>query len=134
MFPISPSEHCDEPHCAKQCFALEHFDWCLEHSAPSVEDIHGTYHITEVLITKIEGQVVKKQQIGEKRRCAVAKEEEIEDPDCNVVRSGVFLSTDSTVRAYVSLLIATSDFMDPSELHDFEMDRWMAEQMAKDSP
>ncbi|KAF2188754.1 hypothetical protein K469DRAFT_702446 [Zopfia rhizophila CBS 207.26] len=108
-----PYENCAEPYCTKQCFAQQHFGWCLEHSAPSSEDVHGTYRITEVLVTRVNGQIIERCDIVEKLKCALAGQQEGGDPDCNVVQS---------------------DFMGPDDLHEFEMDRWMAEQMGKDSP
>jgi hypothetical protein len=84
----SPYENCTEPYCTKQCFARQHFGWCLEHSAPSAEDVHGTYHITEVIITRVNGQMVENRDIVEKPKCVLAEEQEGNDPDCNVVQSG----------------------------------------------
>jgi hypothetical protein len=85
----SPSEDCDKPECTKQCFVSGHFQWCLEHSAPSSEEVHGTYRVTEVMITKVNGQVVEKSSVVEKSKCAVAWEnDDQEHPDCNVVVSG----------------------------------------------
>lgn len=84
----SPYKNCDEPYCTKECFAEQHFEWCLEHSAPSSEEVHGAYRITEIIITRVNGQMTERQYIVEKRKCALAAEQESEDPSCNVVESG----------------------------------------------
>ena len=84
----SPSEFCTESYCTKQCFARGHFDWCIEHSAPSSEDIHGTYRITEVTVTKIDGRITERRDAIEKRKCSLGEEQEGEDPGCNIVQSG----------------------------------------------
>lgn len=84
----SPYEKCTETYCTKQCFARKHLEWCLKHSAPSSEDVHGTYRIAEVKITKVNGQTIEQRDIVEKPKCAVAGEQEDDDPDCNVVQSG----------------------------------------------
>lgn len=49
---------------------------------------HGIYRITEVIVTKVNGQMIEKHGIVEKLKCALAGEQEGEDPDCNVVLSG----------------------------------------------
>ncbi len=59
----SPSEFCTEFHCTKQCSAGGHFDWCIEHSALSSEDIHGTYCITEVRVTKIDRHITERRNV-----------------------------------------------------------------------
>jgi len=107
-----PFKDCVESYCTKQCFAQSHFEWCLEHSAPS-SDIHGTYRTTVVTVTKVNGQLIERRDNVEKQKCALAVGEEIETPWCNIVQS---------------------DFMDLDGLREFEMDRWMAEQMGKNSP
>jgi hypothetical protein len=62
--------------------------WCLEHSVPSSEDVHGTYRITEVIVTKVNGQMTERYDIVEKPKCALAGVQEGEDPCCNVIQSG----------------------------------------------
>lgn len=84
----SPYEDCAEPYCTKQCFAQHHFEWCLEHSGPSSEDVYGTYRITEVTATRVNGQTIEKRNTVEKPKCALAGEQEGDDPCCNVVQSG----------------------------------------------
>jgi hypothetical protein len=88
LYVKSPYENCTEPYCTKQCFVRQHFSWCVEHSAPSAEEVHGTYHTTEVIITRVNGQMVENRNIVEKPKCALAVEQESNDPDCNVVQSG----------------------------------------------
>ncbi|KAL5350967.1 hypothetical protein ACLOAV_004540 [Pseudogymnoascus australis] len=108
-----PSEFCTESYCTKQCFARGHFDWCIEHSAPSSEDIQGTYRITEVTVTKIDGHITERRDVIDKRKCSLGEEQEPEDPGCDIVQS---------------------DFMGDDQLREFEMDRYVAEQMGKESP
>jgi hypothetical protein len=127
----SPSEYCDEVKCAKQCFASGHFNWCLEHSAPSSEDVHGTYRVTEVMITKVNGQITESRNVIEKPKCALAGEHDSEDPCCNIVQSG---QSTPICTLYKPSKLNTSDFMDFDDLREFEMDQWMAEQMGKSSP
>src|SRR5205809_642778 len=83
----SPYETCSETYCTKQCFAQDHFQWCLEHSAPSSEDVHGTYRVTEVIVTKVNGHVTERRDIVERPKCALAGVQEGEHPCCDAVRS-----------------------------------------------
>ncbi|KAI9640587.1 hypothetical protein NHQ30_010886 [Ciborinia camelliae] len=108
-----PYKNCEKAKCTKQCFVKGHFNWCLEHSAPSSKDVHGTYHVTEIKNTKINWQITERRNVVEKPKCVLVGEHDNENPSCNIVES---------------------DFTGLGDRHEFEMDRWMAEQMGKSSP
>jgi hypothetical protein len=42
---LSPVEDCLKTGCSKLCFARQHFNWCLGHSAPLREEVHGYYNL-----------------------------------------------------------------------------------------
>ena len=55
---------------------------------PSSEDFHGIYRITEVIVTKINGQMIEKHEIVENPKCTLAREQKGEDPGYDAVQSG----------------------------------------------
>lgn len=126
----SPENSCTESHCTKRCFAGGHFDWCIEHSAPSSEDVHGTYHVMEVTISRINGHTSERRDVVEKRKCSVGKEQKSDDPGCDIVQSGQY----PVYLVSQSFKLIVLEFMGDNGLREFEMDRWFADQMGKDSP
>ncbi|KAI9147394.1 hypothetical protein HJFPF1_12414 [Paramyrothecium foliicola] len=65
-----PGTHSNRKVCTKECFANSCFDWCLDHSHPSVKETDGTASVQVTTTTKdARGQLVTRTEIEERRIC-----------------------------------------------------------------
>ncbi len=90
----SPGTHLNRKVCTKECFATSCFDWCLEHSHPSVEQTDGPASV-EVFVTTRDarGQLVTRTETNERRVCG-HQEARYSPGDCVIVTSSFHLGDD----------------------------------------
>ncbi|KAK6854777.1 hypothetical protein PG995_009122 [Apiospora arundinis] len=108
-----PDQRCESKVCGKACFARSCFDWCLEHSHPSVEERDGETSVTvHVQSRDAEGNLASREVVEKQRLCG-SPEARKRPGACRIVMS---------------------PFGSEGDFWEFEQDQYFAEVMARDSP